>query len=142
VGAAVVCATATDCADPTNVNNAYAWSSSGTAPDGPLFTDFLAKMNCTVLQSGGRCGPGLHRDWRVPTLAELQSIVDTSVAGCGTGTPCIVPIFDPTAASDYWSSSSSADTPANAWVVHFDFGSANAFPKALNFYARAVRGGS
>jgi hypothetical protein len=115
---------------------------SGPAPDGPLFTDFLAKMNCTVLQDGGRCGPGLYRDWRVPTIAELQSIVDASVAGCGTGTLCIDPIFGPTAASAYWSSSSAAD-PAFAWDVIFGNGNTGLNVKTFVVVsARAVRGGS
>jgi hypothetical protein len=76
----LVAATATTCADPTNVNNVYSWSTSGTDPDGTLFTDFLAKMNCTVLQFTGRCGPGLYRDWRIPTLSEPR------LPSPGTGT--------------------------------------------------------
>jgi Protein of unknown function (DUF1566) len=133
----VTCSTATSCADPTNVNNVYEWSSSGAAPDGALFTDFLAKMNCTVLQIGGRCGPGLHRDWRVPTIAELQTIVDCSF------TPCINPIFGPTAAGLYWSSSSAAGDPSFAWLVSFDNGTSIASFKTFNsLFARAVRGGS
>ena len=113
VGSLVSCSTAPTCADPTNVNNLYSWSSSGSAADGMLFTDFLAKMNCTVLQFGGACGPGLHRDWRIPTSAELQSIQNC------LSSPCIDPIFGPTAASNYWSSSSFAGNPANAWFVNF-----------------------
>jgi hypothetical protein len=123
VGSVVTCSPPfpASCADPTGVNNVYEWSSSAsspsnTAPDGALFTDFLAKMNCTVLQSGERCGPGLHRDWRVPTIAELQTIVDCSF------TPCIDPIFGPTVAGLYWSSSSAADDPRFAWLVNFDGG--------------------
>jgi hypothetical protein len=147
VGAGVVCSTATSCPDPTNVNNVYAWTATlnGTAADGPLFTDFLAKMNCEVLQVGGRCGPGVHRDWRIPTIAELQTIVDTSVAGCSAppfATPCIDPIFGPTTPFLYWSSSSIANDPADAWVVFFLDGNLASDFKIDPNLARAVRGGS
>ena len=36
VGSEIVCITPSDCADPTNVNNRYTWSVSGTAPDGSI----------------------------------------------------------------------------------------------------------
>ena len=135
----ILCSTATSCADPTNVNNLYSWSSSGAAaPDGTLFTDFLAKMNCTVLQNGGKCGPGLHRDWRIPTIAELQTI---SLTDCSSA-PCIDPIFGPTAANFNWSSSAFADDPTAAWTVFFASGNPNANFKTQNLFARAVRGGS
>src|SRR5262245_36534894 len=35
-----------------NVNATYTWSSTGTAPDGTLFTSFLATMNCEVSADG------------------------------------------------------------------------------------------
>jgi len=41
----------------------------------------------------------------------------------------------------YWSSSSYADDPNNAWDVDFSLGNANTFPKELHHSVRAVRGG-
>jgi len=134
--------------DPTGVNNNYTWSSTfgGTAPDGTLFTDFLAKMNCEI-SSDGTCGLALagFTDWRIPTIAELRSILDTSVAGCagaGGTVACIDPIFGPTASSGYWSSTSDASDPAAAWVVNFDgVVDVSGSNKGNHFFVRAVRGG-
>ena len=131
------CGTPTDCADPTNVNNLYTWSVSQIDADGTLFTDFLVKMNCTVLQQGGRCGPGVYHDWRIPTIAELQSI---AIVPCSSS-PCIDPIFGATAASFYWSASSDIPIVAEAWIVTFISGNTDKFDKTHAAYVRAVRGG-
>jgi hypothetical protein len=138
--------------DPHDVDNRYSWSASDTAPDGTAFTDFLVKLNggptgvgdCVVsgdTQTGGFAG---HCDWRLPTIAELQTIVDTAVSGCGGGSPCIDPTFGPTAADRCWSASTSAADARFALIVDFSDGSEPSFFKAdpPTTSARAVRGGS
>src|SRR2546427_222031 len=100
------------------VNDSYTWSNSGTAPDGTAFTSFLNTLN------GGATGVGNclsadgstitggfnnHCDWRLPTSAELQTIL-LAPFPCGTS-PCIDPVFGPTAASGYWSSTTDAGRP-------------------------------
>lgn len=82
-----------------------------------------------------------HTDWRVPTLAELQGIVDPATPGCDSGlSPCIDPVFGPTASSVYWSATES--DPAGAWGVNFFNGNAFAYLKSNSvFGVRAVRGG-
>ena len=111
--------------------NYYAWSTSGTAPDGGAFTTFLNTLNggatgvgnCVsadgVTQTGGFAG---HCDWRLPTIGELQGIVDSSATGCGSGSPCIDPAFGPTQSFDYWSATTYAPNPDYACVVNFNFG--------------------
>jgi hypothetical protein len=125
-----------------DVANTYTWSATSPNPDGTLFTDFLAKMNCSVSEDGSCPVDGKYRDWRIPTLAELRTIVDLSAPGCGSGSPCIDPTFGPTAASVYWSSSSDANFPASAWDVYFSNGVVVATDKTFSLYVRAVRGGS
>jgi len=138
VGSGIDCSTPWDCADPSNVNNYYKWSDSGSAADGPIFTDFLAKMNCTISQTGV-CGAGGHTDWRIPTIAELQTIL-LAPFPCGPSL-CIDPIFGPTWATGYWSSTTDASGPLDAWLVGFQFGHVFDNNKDNNRVVRAVRGG-
>jgi hypothetical protein len=44
--------------------------------------------------------------------------------------------------NNYWSSSTYANNPTNAWNVNFNDGNGNANNKTNNFRVRAVRGGS
>jgi hypothetical protein len=85
---------------------------------------------------------GGYRDWRLPTLAELQTIL----GGPCVHSPCVVdPIFLPTAEFLYWSSTSLPQDfigPIYAWAVFFNFGGAIDVDKSLGMHARAVRGGS
>ena len=47
-----------------------------------------------------------------------------------------------TAASNYWSSTTNANNPDNAWNVNFDNGNVNNDDKSNTNSVRAVRGGS
>jgi Protein of unknown function (DUF1566) len=85
-------------ADPHDVDNYYSWSSTGTAPDGTAFTEFLGALN-NGTSSDGTTTTGCfanHCDWRLPTVEELAGIMDPAAAGCGSGSPCIDPAFGPT----------------------------------------------
>ena len=141
VGAAVVCATS-PCPDPHQVRNLYERSETGTAPDGVASTDFVANLNDPYGSAAASasdvtgCYVG-HCDWRLPTVGELQTIVD-----CSSGVPCIDPIFGPTASSYYWSASPSAGDPSFAWFASFANGGVRVVNKSNNFYVRAVRSGS
>jgi hypothetical protein len=118
-----------------NVNDAYTWSSTGTAADGTLFTKFLATMRCEIKAADGSCGFARHNDWRIPTIAELQTIVD-----CGQPR-CLDPIFGLTAAPFYWSSSTHAGSQTAAWIVILGNGLVVFYDKGNTFHVRAVRGG-
>ena len=126
-----------DLSNPRDVDNNYTWTSisGGTARDGTAYTDFLARLNGTIAGTSPSEQLGGHRDWRLPTSAELQTIVNCSFSSC------IDPVFGPTAATFYWSSTSFASFPDFAWIVGFgtDFvGNGNKF---LDKRVRAVRGG-
>ena len=134
------------------VNDSYLWSSTGTAPDGGAFTSFLNTLNggatgvgnCTSGDGSTPTGGFVnHCDWRLPTIAELGTIIDTSASGCGTGSPCIDATFGPTASSFYWSSTTGASFPSFAWSVNFLGGFVFPGNKSIfSFSVRAVRGGS
>jgi len=126
----------TDDATIHDKDNAYTWSGGGggnTAADGTAFTTFLAALN-----SGG-CFAG-QCDWRLPTFAELQSIL-LEAYPCATH-PCIdQTIFGPTVAKYYWSATTFATDPLFEWRVDFDYGYMTGLNKNAGSYVRAVRGG-
>lgn len=128
--------------DVHDVNNRYTWSATGTAADGTAFTDFLARVNGQLCASSSCPGLGGHSDWRVPTLSELQTIVDATQGQCSGGSgPCINPIFVPTVPGYDWSASANAGNPGSVWTVDFSNGASFNGGKANGSYVRAVRGG-
>lgn len=152
-GFSVDCSTTT-CSSPQNVNNLYQWCQDGNhngvcdhfglysdnPPDGGAFGDFLARTN-GVLCDTCTGGLGGHTDWRLPTIAELKTIVDLSATGCGTGSPCINAIFGPTVPGYYWAATTLAADPRFAWLVPFGGLSPSYDFKPDGYYVRAVRGG-
>jgi uncharacterized protein DUF1566 len=119
-------------ADPHDADNLYTWSVTGAPGDGSVFTDFLPALN------GGGCFAG-ECDWRLPTRDELQTIL-SEPEPCAAS-PCIDPLFGPTAPSFYWSSTSDAMCPTDAWSVDFHDGMVYGPDKSTSYSARAVRGG-
>jgi len=145
----VNCDSTDTCPDPHNVKNAYTWTITGTAFDtdfdGTASTVFLAQLN-DVAGGGTNCFAG-HCDWRLPEVgkdggtAELETILDLSEGNCGGGNgACIDPIFGPTSAFFYWSSTTNATFTSHAWAVDFSGGLVDFVNKQFsNSFARAVR---
>ncbi|MFM8412580.1 MAG: DUF1566 domain-containing protein [Alphaproteobacteria bacterium] len=123
--------------NPVTVTQVVTWAVA--------MTDFLGSCN-GASSDGTSLGPGcsVYRDWRVPNLLELQTIVDLSTPGCraGLGGACIDPVFEPTVRDFYWSSSPGPD-PNSAWGVYFGFAnlSGSSSNKTTYRYVRAVRSG-
>lgn len=150
VGTLIDCSQ-TACPDAHDVNNTYQWcldanfnsvcDNPGNPPDGGAFTDFLVKLNTSPCFAA-------HCDWRLPSeegenspftgAKELESIL--APFPCGTS-PCIDPIFGPTVAGNYWSATTIATSPNDAWGVNFLDGVFNG-NKGFSLYVRAVRAGS
>lgn len=117
-----------------DMDNTYDWADA-------------AAVKVAALNSAGYAG---YSDWRVPTIEELESIVNLAY-----GNPTVSPVWNTSCApgctvlncsctvpSYYWSSSTYANFPLSAWRVYFFDGVTFANFKSNSFYVRAVRGGS
>jgi hypothetical protein len=134
--------TTNDYGNPEGYRNFYTWSTNEPLADGTVFTDFLLRVNGFLCDVPSTCaGLGGHSDWRLPSLDELQTIVDNSAVGCGLSHACIDPAFGPTLFNPYWTSTTNTDTPNDAWLVDFVDGSDVDNDKASGLFGvRAVRG--
>lgn len=74
-------------------------------------------------------------DWRLPTKAELESIVDISRK------PTIKKEFKNVISHNYWSSTTYEYDKDRAWYVCFNGGSVFKYYKGDNYYVRCVRAG-
>ncbi len=104
------------------------WSGDGSMD---TIWDWLAQVNAE-----GGTGYAKHKDWRIPNVKELLSIVDYSVVN-----PATAPLFSSATGLFYWSSTTYAGNPSTAWAVGFNVGGLGVFDKSFSFLVRAVRGG-
>ncbi|MBI3783226.1 MAG: DUF1566 domain-containing protein [Deltaproteobacteria bacterium] len=134
--------------DPHDADNSYSWSTGTNDEDGTAFATFLTDPP-TGLDATGFAGSS---GWRIPTLAELQSIVQDypcdGTFGVPGGTcicasaPCIDAIFGVTSNGNYWTDTTYLNSTDSAWAVSFSTGTFDSSLKTNHLSVRAVRGGS
>ena len=100
--------------------NTYAWED--------------AQFHCNQLTTGNRMG------WRLPTLQELASLLDPSVAPPGPTLPAGHP-FSNVQSYFYWSATTYARATSNAWFAYLHGANVDPNDKTIPYYAWCVRGG-
>ena len=120
-------------------DNVYSWSSTGTED---TIWDWLDDLNAGAFAR--------RRDWRIPNVKELMSLVDyqasapsvhrTFDTGCAERCTVLTCSCTPKT-TNYWSSTSLTDAPLYVWLVDFNSGSVFSMIRTDHFRVRAVRGG-
>ncbi len=104
------------------------------SPTNTTTTWFGARASCANQNIGGRKG------WRLPSLVELASLLDPSVAPPGPLLPAGHP-FTNIQLGVYWAVTASEANTDNAWNVNFSDGNVFSGVKTLLFQVWCVRGG-
>jgi hypothetical protein len=112
----------------------------------------ILQLNTNGKMNGFDCGDAaLHKDWRLPNIAELQSLINygfvnpafSNAAGTANGTASD-PFSNFQVAAGYWSSTTYAGDPTIGWGINFSNPSTiiNNGWKTFSGFVLAVRGGT
>ena len=92
-----------------------------------------ARFTCINKNVGGQKG------WRLPSVLDLASLIDPSVAPPGPTLPSGHPFLNVQSAG-YWSATTSAEDASDAWFVYFGIGFVDSDSKTHTGHAWCVRG--
>ena len=126
-------------------DNLFLWCDTNYQTNGGYQGNCGADANTEAfinyLNAEGVEGFGGFFDWRVPTVKELSTLLNSNIPYPG---PTINTAYFPnTGPSRYWSSTTWVSDNYNAWRVSFGiFGVSYGHKPTSNCYVRAVRGGN
>jgi len=127
--------------DPNDADNNYTWYDSNPVTNGGN-PGTIGNDTEVFLKALNDAHYGSFSDWRLPTIKELESIINYSIAS--PGSTINSGYFPNTQSSFYWSSTTYANPTSSAWGVYFDYGRDGrdyTGVKSYSYYVRAVRGG-
>lgn len=93
-----------------------------------------ARFTCINKNVGGQKG------WRLPSIPDLASLIDPSVAPPGPTLPSGHP-FQNVQSAGYWSATTRAEDSSDAWFVYFGIGFVDSDSKTHTGHAWCGRGG-
>jgi hypothetical protein len=112
--------------DARDVDNKYTWEQATT--------DYVDRLNGRLIADATGTAFARHTDWRIPTMQELQTIVEPASPGR------INPVFGPNAPSSYWTSSRRLLGPAAVpWYFNFGTDLPVYVGQPFSLHVRAVR---
>ena len=112
--------------DPRDVDNTYTWEQA--------MTDYVDRLNGRLIADANGTAFARHTDWRIPTMQELQTIVEAGSPGR------INPVFGANVAASYWTSSRRLLGPAAVpWYVNFGTDLPVYVGQPFSIHVRAVR---
>jgi len=116
-----------DCGDGTikDTKTGLMWQKEGSTE---RMTHEKAGEHCEKLSVGG------HKDWRLPTVEELVSLVDYKKYS-----PAIASDLFKVETSWYWTSTIHAGHSGDAWIVYFNDGNVSWDDRGNGNFVRAVR---
>lgn len=110
------------------------WARNGNITDGPKkwqdALDFVAQLN----SKGGLCG---QRDWRLPNVIELGSLLNKQEAN--TAAWLNSQGFADAQEYEYWTSTTRANLKEHAWRIQMTYGHQTGASKSVNGYVWPVR---
>jgi hypothetical protein len=114
-----------------DVKTKLTWQQTVSTTKGYTWAD--AKTYCSSAAVSSALG---GTGWRLPTVKELQSLVDDSQT---TGPTIDSQFFSGTPSNVFWSSTPSASASSSAWSVYFSNGVTNAIGVGSTYAVRCVR---